>query len=106
MANDSKKNDLRAEALDKIKTPVFKNEVERQEFWTDYIASIFIVKILGRDVDDIDEDLIINFWKVYDAGLTFMDMLSKSSSINEFKIKLCKFIDATCTINNPPKGGD
>lgn len=106
MASRGKKKQIKTEALDKINTPVFKNEEERTAFWYDYIAMLYLVKLAKCDPDSIDEDKIRDYWNIFDCGYNFMDIFSKSENLDDFKKKICEFIDNTCAMSTPPEGGD
>lgn len=105
MASRGKKKQIKGEALDKINTPVFKDEAERLEFWHDYIAALYLVKLAGCDPDNIDENKINDYWNIWDCGYSFMEVFSKSESISDFKDKICEFIDNTCAFPST-EGGD
>ncbi len=102
MAKRDNKKERRFDEINKIKTPVFKTDLEREEFWKDYIASLFLVKIAKFPVDDIDQEKIDDFWGIWDYGYDFMNTFANSKDINEFKSKMMEYIDKNCS----DEGGD
>lgn len=106
MASRGKKKQIKGEALDKINAPVFKDEEERRSFWLDYIASLYLVKLNGVGVYDIDDDKISDFWTVWYYGCDFLTAYASSENLQDFKNKICEYIDKIYDDSPSIKGGD